>query len=151
MADSPHKALIADLLEKTASFRVWSDSSGRPTPEQFNAHLKNCFDRLEKSIAYSYKGFDEITQEIDHQHQGLNRETWMDKRRQLKSFFAEMDSKVTALMDVENTIHRNEARAQRRALLFRILTTLGVGLTIMGIYALAHCLGIPMPLMRTPL
>ncbi|AUD60379.1 hypothetical protein AYJ58_13190 [Shewanella sp. Pdp11] len=43
-----------------------------------------------------------------------------------------------------------ETRAHRRNLFYRTLTTLAVGLSIMAIYALAHWLEIPMPLMRLP-
>lgn len=48
-------------------------------------------------------------------------------------------------------INKIEHSAALRALIYRILTTAGIGLTIMGIYALAHCLNIPMPLMRLPI
>lgn len=51
----------------------------------------------------------------------------------------------------EKKILNIERKAARMALLYRVLTTIFVGFTIMGIYWVAHCLGVPMPLMRMPI
>lgn len=37
-----------------------------------------------------------------------------------------------------------------QAVIFRILTTLAIGFSIMLVYWTAHCLGVPMPLLRIP-
>ncbi len=46
---------------------------------------------------------------------------------------------------------KSETRAHLKNLLFRILTTLGVGFSIMLVYAAAHYFEIPMPLMKLPI
>ncbi|NVK36680.1 MAG: hypothetical protein HWE18_02030 [Gammaproteobacteria bacterium] len=55
------------------------------------------------------------------------------------------------MSDEESLINRIESQAARRALFYRIMTTFGIGLTIMVVYAIAHENEIPMPLMRMPL
>ncbi|QPB82914.1 hypothetical protein CWC22_007895 [Pseudoalteromonas rubra] len=52
------------------------------------------------------------------------------------------------LSDEETLITRMERNAQIRNVLFRSLTTLAIGFSIMLVYFVAHKLEIPMPLLR---
>ena len=69
---------------------------------------------------------------------------------QLKNLYSNSFSEFEQYRDIVLQSRRSETRAHLKNLLFRILTTLGVGLSIMGIYALAHWFKIPMPLMKLP-
>lgn len=82
----------------------------------------------------------------------------VDKRSRSQfwpKYLMEVNSSYTAaydayfkIKDVENSAHRSERRSQIRAVFFRIVTTLGVGLSIMFIYWLADYWGLSMPLSR---
>jgi hypothetical protein len=52
------------------------------------------------------------------------------------------------MKDEEKSINRIENKAHIRALFFRVLTTIGIGLGIMFIYYIAQEFGINMPLMK---
>lgn len=56
-----------------------------------------------------------------------------------------------AILKEKVQIAEIEGSTHRRNVFYRGLTTLVVGLTIMTVYAVAHWLEIPMPLMRIPL
>ncbi|MCS6155340.1 hypothetical protein G3465_21050 [Shewanella baltica] len=81
----------------------------------------------------------------------------MDNYEQCNSSFKSIKSEYSKsliefknMRDIALQSRSAETRAHLKNLLFRTLTTLAVGLSIMGIYALAHYLEIPMPLMRLP-
>jgi len=75
---------------------------------------------------------------------------WPDQIRRLLDNKEALSKKLSERYKQEDIINRIDRRAHQRAVLYRGLTTLTVGLTIMGIYAMAHFLEIPMPLMRMP-
>jgi hypothetical protein len=52
------------------------------------------------------------------------------------------------IKDEENMITRVERRGHLYALGFRVLTTLAIGLSVIGIYWLANELGVTLPLVR---
>lgn len=56
----------------------------------------------------------------------------------------------TQLINEENLVQRLERSSQIRNVFFRILTTLGIGFSIMFVYWLASRWGISMPLLRLP-
>ena len=76
---------------------------------------------------------------------------WIENINDLDKLAKEVESQRDKLLDKERSIMRIERKGHIMATCFRILTTAGIGLTIMGIYALAHWLEIPMPLMRLPM
>ncbi|WP_144207746.1 hypothetical protein [Shewanella donghaensis] len=74
-----------------------------------------------------------------------------NRYRHLSSTYNFARNRYETICDETNTIERSETRAHRRNLFYRTLTTIFVGLAIMSIYAVAHYLEIPMPLMRLPI
>ena len=75
---------------------------------------------------------------------------WIDMLEDLDNSVRSMARERDEFIDKEKSILRIERKQHLQNLMFRVLTTGAIGLTIMGIYALAHWLGIPMPLMRLP-
>lgn len=64
----------------------------------------------------------------------------------LISSFASLRTAYMAVTNEENAIARMERRAHIRNIIFRGLTTLVIGFSIMFVYWIATCLGIQMPL-----
>lgn len=52
--------------------------------------------------------------------------------------------------DEDDRFLRVNIKFNIQAVFFRILTTLAIGFSIMLVYWTAHCLGVPMPLLRIP-
>lgn len=76
---------------------------------------------------------------------------WIEELRSMEGHYSFLHSKWQKVIEAESYALNIERRANISALFFRVMTTVFVGLTIMGIYALAHYLCIPMPLMRMPI
>lgn len=64
--------------------------------------------------------------------------------------FADMDRLYTLAVDIKKSTDRNELKVHLRNLVFRGLTTLVIGGSIMVVYWLAAELGIQLPLLRIP-
>ena len=73
---------------------------------------------------------------------------WVFYRTNASKAYATAYNAYSQITDIEKSAHRSERKSQIRAVFFRIVTTLGVGLSIMFIYWLADCWGISMPLSR---
>ena len=73
---------------------------------------------------------------------------WARYRTTTTNNYATAYNAYIQITDIEKGAHRSERKSQFRALLFRILTTLGVGLSIMFIYWLADYYELSMPLSR---
>ena len=99
-------------------------------------------DELIKKIELSYKNNSYDQKEL------LD---WSKTISNIKTRYSRHFNFSVSAMDESNVIDQIETASSRRALLYRILTTAGIGITVMGVYALAHYLNIPMPLMRIPL
>ena len=82
---------------------------------------------------------------IDRNNPGYEWRITVDK---MHTQYSKLHDAYTQIMDMENSVHRSERRSQIRAVFFRIVTTLGVGLSIMFIYWLADYWGLSMPLSR---
>lgn len=76
---------------------------------------------------------------------------WVENLNEIEMEYKKLHSRWSMMNEQEKYSLSIETRASRIALVYRFLTTIAVGLGIMGIYGLAHYLGIPMPLMRVPL
>jgi hypothetical protein len=59
--------------------------------------------------------------------------------------------RLEELRNEQQQINAMEVKAHRRNLFYRAATTLTIGFSIMAVYAVAHWLEIPMPLMKVPL
>jgi hypothetical protein len=64
----------------------------------------------------------------------------------LKNSYSILRSRYLSLVNEENLIARMEKRAHLRNMLFRVLTTLLIGFSVMLVYWVASCFGIAMPL-----
>ena len=73
---------------------------------------------------------------------------WVHWRTTAINNYATAYNAYNRIADIEKGAHRSERKSQVRALFFRILTTLGVGLSIMFIYWLADYYELSMPLSR---
>ncbi len=62
----------------------------------------------------------------------------------------QMSKGITTLTDEIKQAHRSDTRSHIKSLIFKVLTTFCIGLTIMFIYYLANKWHIPLPLMRMP-
>jgi hypothetical protein len=131
------------LIEKVKELYA---PANEPMPfDQFDNDIKAL---IRLSIEHSQKNSHNVATTLDQLNEvgnGMN-------QRYIKLCDAYRFSN-TRYIDVTNLITQHdesEKRAHLRNLFYRTLTTLCVGLAIMGVYALAHCLGIPMPLMRLP-
>ncbi len=150
MTDSQHKDLISKAIENSVTHEGLLKRRDRSIEGSFNTAMSNCFYKLEESIKQQYSDFDDISQNRDRvPHRIGGGDGWLRHKNNASNAFVELMKLHKDYINEENTIHRNERKAQTRALGFRIATTFFVGLTIMGIYAIAHWLDIPMPLMRT--
>lgn len=67
---------------------------------------------------------------------------------QMQNSYVTVHNQLKKVTNEIKTINQVERTAQIRNLVFRILTTAFVGLTIMGIYFVANKFNIPMPLLR---
>lgn len=76
---------------------------------------------------------------------------WVENLNEIELQYNKLYSRWSMMNEQEKYSLSIETRASRIALVYRFLTTIAVGLGIMGIYWLAHILCIPMPLMRVPL
>ena len=99
-------------------------------------------DELIKKIELSYK---------NSSYDQKERLDWPKTISNIKTIYSSHFNFSVSAMDESNVIDQIETASSRRALLYRILTTAGIGITVIGVYALAHYLNIPMPLMRIPL
>lgn len=78
---------------------------------------------------------------------GINAVSYQSLWHQLR----EMSKGITTLTDEIKQAHRSDTRSHIKSLIFKVLTTFCIGLTIMFIYYLANKWEIPLPLMRMPI
>lgn len=94
------------------------------------------------------KDKDKAVSEFTNNHS--NKQHWAFKIQSNHKQFNEYKTYADAWKNAEKQILSIERKAARMTLFYRVLTTIFVGFTIMGIYAVAHHWGVPMPLMRMP-
>lgn len=83
-------------------------------------------------------------------YNGVNIRNNVESLKKIKTTYNQLHSDHQKYVKEEKLISKMELRAHTRYLIARILTTLGIGISIMGVYALAQWLEIPMPLMKLP-
>lgn len=72
-------------------------------------------------------------------------------RSQVLQSYSSLYTQYHSLTDEENLINRMERKSQIRNTLFRGISTLTIGFSIMLVYWVASYFGISMPLLRVPL
>ena len=88
----------------------------------------------------------ELTREESHPLETPG--AWYAEIKKLRANYTLAYNAMRSIRLNENSVHRNERRAQIRALWFRIATTLGIGFSVMIVYGVASYLGLSMPLSR---
>lgn len=91
------------------------------------------------------KGLDKTIGLLDVAHNPIS-----NRYNKIHHDYSAMFSRYEQITNMIKQLDASEARAHRRALRYRILTTLGIGFSIMIVYWVANYLGIPMPLLRLP-
>lgn len=101
--------------------------------EWVNEHVKDANGKVEDIISPGNAERDLHVIKLNYELIGIYREVYLKNQE---------------LMDKEKSIHRIERQSYKRALLFRSLTTLCIGLGILFVYGLAQYLCINLPLMK---
>ena len=139
VANRPFKSLSDKYNETLREIGV----AGAPQSTQaFNEQVSSI---LKKLINFTK------TNEITEQHilqidSNITQGGWTAEIQALRNNYAILHQRYTKLSNAEKSINRIEGIAHRRALFYRILTTLGIGFSVMLVYYVAECLGISMPL-----
>lgn len=94
------------------------------------------------------KDKDKAISEFTRNHS--SRQHWSYHMQSNHKMFLQYKNYAEAWHNNEKQILNIERKAARMTLFYRVMTTIFVGFTIMGIYAVAHRWGVPMPLMRMP-
>jgi len=99
---------------------------------------------FEKKIFHSIEDFEEMVERlIEFPHTNAHKAS-------LKGSYANIYRRYQDLIEEEKLINRMERKAHIRNTFFRGATTLVIGFSIMGVYWVASCLKIAMPLMKLP-
>ena len=148
MAERPHQNLSDKML---SAVNVLKDVGGG---EIFNmTRIKNAkqfsqeFDEMLAALHLQLSNNSGEIDDITNSHQRVAN-GWTTKKDHLLQSHNQAMRAYDLIKDQENIIARIESRGHLYALFFRILTTLGIGMAVMGIYGLADIWGVDMPLMR---
>lgn len=118
----------------------------KPLGEGFSS-LHHTTKRL---LKFKKDNVDDIDKFKDKLDKSLNNNQNDSYKGDVVSSFVILYREYKNIIDEEALIHRMERAAHRRNIVFRFLTTLIVGFSIMFVYWVAHICDIPMPLMRIP-
>jgi hypothetical protein len=148
MAERPHQNLSDKML---SAVKVLKDVGGGEifnmtrikNAEQFSQEFDEMLAALHLQLSNNSGEIDDIT----NRHQTVSN-GWTTKKDRLLASHNQAMRAYDLIKDQENIIARIESRGHLYALFFRILTTLGIGMAVMGIYGLADIWGVDMPLMR---
>lgn len=128
-----------------------SMNGGRPYIQQPEQALRLMAESILEAVADQNAAnltLPEIIQRI--RGSSANGKSWASSAQSLMQSHNNAYSGYKQVMDERKQINAMEHATHQKNVIYRALTTLVVGLSIMSIYWLAHCLGIPMPLMRLP-
>lgn len=113
--------------------------------EHFSEELNELIQQVNNHVKAQNGKVEDIVSPIDSKQDIILairlKKRMIDNYRKISTF----NQKIT---EEENSIHRIERKSYIRALVFRTLTTLSIGLGILFIYWLAQHYGINLPLMR---
>lgn len=140
------KDLITDLKEAKNTHEPMSE-------ERLNSHLDALLRSVYQLVTKSSPD-KRSAESVEDLFRIMNMDSYDSCNSSFKSIKSEYSNSLIEfkkMRDITLQSRSAETRAHLKNLLFRTLTTLAVGLSIMGIYALAHYWSIPMPLMRLAL
>ena len=145
MADRPHQNLSNRMSSATKDIidNKVVNFNRMKNPETFSNDLDEMLDALHLQLSNNSGEIDDIK----NRHQRVAN-GWSTKRDRLLDSHQHTFEAYNLIKDQENIITRVERRGHLYALGFRVLTTLGIGVSVMAIYALADYWGVDMPLMR---
>ena len=144
MADRPHQNLSDRMSSALANLKIGElFGTSIKTPEAFRSELNEMLDALHLQLSKNPGEIDDIK----NRHQRVNN-GWSTKKERLLDSHRQTFNAYNLIKDQENIITRVERRGHFYALGFRVLTTLGIGLSVIGIYWLANYWDVDMPLMR---
>jgi len=145
MADRPHQNLSDRMssVTKDITDNKLVSYNRMKNPETFSNGLHEMLDALHLQISNTGGEIDDIKNRHERVANG-----WSTKKERLLDSHRQTFNAFNLIKDQENIITRVERRGHVWALVFRVLTTLGIGLSVMAIYALADHFGVDMPLMR---
>lgn len=145
VSNRPNKALTDRFLD--AVIRIKGTFSRPPLNiNEFDTQISSMLTNIHEYLTV-YKG---KPGDIKNRLSNARRSKWTDDLSALSRNYNLLYNAYTALIDEENAINRIEKKAHMRAVFYRILTTLGIGFSIMFVYWVAQYLGISMPLMKLP-
>jgi len=121
----------------------------RPTPKlgDGNASLHHTTKRLLTFRKTNFINIEGFNNSVDT---ALNDPTDNTFKNSITSAYSSLYAHHEKLTNEENLINRMERKSQIRNTLFRGVTTLAIGFSIMFVYWVASELGISMPLLRVP-
>ena len=145
MADRPHQNLSDRMSSATKDIidNKVVNFNRMKNPETFSNDLDEMLDALHLQLSNNTGEIDDIK----NRHERVNN-GWSTKKDQLLASHRQIFGAFNLIKDQENMITRVERGGHVWALVFRVLTTLGIGVSVMAIYALADYWGVDMPLMR---
>jgi hypothetical protein len=143
MADRPHQnvsdrmsSATKDIIDnKVVNFNRMKN------PETFSNDLDEMLDALHLQLSNNSGEIDDIK----NRHQRVAN-GWSTKKDRLLDSHRQTFNAFNLIKDQEKIITRVERRGHLYALGFRVLTTLAIGLSVIGIYWLANELGVTLPL-----
>lgn len=135
------KDKVARIL-KSNKDRIDKPSGRVPTsPEHFNNDSKSLMGKIrDHANQHNFDPEDFVNQTSP------NTNGWLKHLNRLQGSYKHTYEHFQDMSDEAKLLARLDAEAHRRAVFYRVLSTALIGLTIMGIYWLANCLDIPMPL-----
>ena len=122
----------------------------RPTPKlgDGNSSLHHTTKRLLGFYKADFVNIERFNQSVDI---ALKDPTDKTFKNNVTGSYSKLYSQYEKLTNEEKLINRMERKSQIRNTLFKGITTLTIGFSIMLVYWVASELGIPMPLLRVPL
>jgi len=139
----PFQSLSKRYIEKIKDITARASSSAKE-PDEFNQLTKTMLNNLHTHLDY-HKG---SLQDIKDQNDNQNGNGWVRNIGEVRQSYKRIHSVAQELLDEEKAINRIERKAHFRALIFRFLTTIFIGLGVMLVYFTAQYFGINMPLLR---
>ena len=145
MADRPHQNLSDRMSSATKDIidNKLVNFNRMKNPEAFSRDLDEMLDALHLQLSDNSGEIDDIK----NRHQRVNN-GWSTKKERLLDSHRQTFNAYNLIKDQENIITRVERRGHFYALGFRVLTTLGIGISVIGIYWLANYWDVVTPLMR---
>ena len=152
MANRPFHELTELIASKIKE--IFERERLKPNKDRFNGSVEGLVTAIADYLIVANPKTPEELEEIVEELKGLQVPrrypdyNWTGHLIETRNQYNKVFSLYSQFTDIEKTAHRNERKSQTRALIFRILTTLGVGLSIMAIYWFADYWGLSMPLSR---